>query len=197
MAFGTEFVLNVGPRDHVVYFYRHETELIDRVAGYLVRAIRDSGSAVVIATQAHRRVLSERLSSAGLDVAAEQSRGSYTTLDAAGTLDLFASGGWADPAMFWQALSPVIRRAAGAGQPVRVFGEMVALLWDAGLTDLAVDVEAMWNELAAQHPFSLVCGYCEPAVGDLAAFDALTEICGAHAAVMGNPPPGLQRWRYR
>jgi hypothetical protein len=64
-----------------------------------------------------------------------------------------------DPAGFWQAVSPVLRQAAKAGRPVRVFGEMVALLWQAGLTDAAVEVEAMWNELGAQYPFSLLCAY--------------------------------------
>ena len=39
----------------------------------------------------------------------------------------------------------MLRQAAKAGRPVRVFGEMVALLWDPGLTDAAIEVEAMWN----------------------------------------------------
>ncbi len=197
MTFGTDFVLNVGPRDHVVLFYRDEAELADQVSGHLLRAIRGGGSAVVIATHARRLALSERLSGAGMDIAAERQKGSYAALDAARTLEEFVTGGWADPAMFWRSVSPVIARAAAAGQPVRVFGEMVALLWDAGLTDAAIEVEAMWNELAAQYPFSVVCGYAESAVSDAAAFDALTEICGAHVAVMGSPPPGIRNWRYR
>jgi hypothetical protein len=44
----------------------------------------------------------------------------------------------------------MLRPAAKAGRPVRAFGEMVSLLWDAGLTDVAIEVEAMWNELGAQ-----------------------------------------------
>jgi hypothetical protein len=32
---------------------------------------------------------------------------------------------------------------ARAGQPVRVFGEMVSLLWDTGLIDAAIKVEAV------------------------------------------------------
>jgi hypothetical protein len=35
----------------------------------------------------------------------------------------------ADPGGFWQAISPLLRQAANAGRPVRVFGEMVSLLW--------------------------------------------------------------------
>jgi hypothetical protein len=42
---------------------------------------------------------------------------------------------------------------------VRVFGEMVSLLWDAGLIDAAVELEVLWNELGVQYPFSLLCAY--------------------------------------
>jgi hypothetical protein len=34
---------------------------------------------------------------------------------------------------------------------VHVFGEMVALLWRLGQINAAIEVEAMWNELAAQY----------------------------------------------
>ena len=64
-----------------------------------------------------------------------------------------------DPAGFWQAISPMLRQAARPGGRFRVFGEMVSLLWDASLTDAAIEVEAMWNELGAQYPFSLLCAY--------------------------------------
>ena len=36
---------------------------------------------------------------------------------------------------------------------------MVALLWDDGLVNAAVQLEAMWEELCRRHPFSLFCGY--------------------------------------
>jgi len=46
VAGGAEY-LDVG---HVVQFYGHEDELADRVAGYLLEALRGEGVAVVIAT---------------------------------------------------------------------------------------------------------------------------------------------------
>jgi len=55
-------------------------------------------------------------------------------------------------------IATALRQAAEAGRPVRVFGEMVWLLWDAGLIDAAIEVEAMGNELGAQYSFSLLCG---------------------------------------
>ena len=88
----------------------------------------------------------------------------------------------------WQAISPLLRQAAKAGQPVRVFGEMVSLLWDAGLIDAAIEVEAMWNELGGQYPFSLLCAYPAQPVSCAHHLDALTEVCRVHTQVTGAPP---------
>jgi hypothetical protein len=67
---------------------------------------------------------------------------------------------------------------------------MVSLLWEAGLVKAAIDVEAMWNELASQYPFSRLCGYSARVVGGDGNQDALTEVCRARAAVVGVPPDG-------
>ena len=66
---------------------------------------------------------------------------------------------------------------------MRVYGEMVDLLWNTGRADAALALEVLWNELAAQHAFSLLCGY---SVGNFykqtSQFD---EICGQHSHVLG------------
>jgi len=56
---------------------------------------------------------------------------------------------------------------------------------------LALELEGLWNDLAARLPFSLLCGY--PA-GLLAADDdreaaAVQHVCHLHTAVVG-PSPG-------
>ena len=93
-----------------------------------------------------------------------------------------------DPAGFWQAISPMLRQAAKAGRPVRVFGEMVTLLWDGGLIDAALEVEAMRNELGAQYPFSLLCAYPAQPAACAHQTDALSEVYSAHTQVTGAPP---------
>jgi hypothetical protein len=95
---------------------------------------------------------------------------------------------WPNAASFWQAISPVLRQAAEAGKPVHMFGEMVALLWDLGQVNAAIEVEAMWNEIGAQYPFSLLCGYPAGSVSGAAHRDALAEVCRVHAAVVGDVP---------
>jgi hypothetical protein len=187
VATGTE-VLAVGRRDHVVLFYRDKQELTERVSEYLLPAIEDGGVAIVVATPDHRRSFERYLADADVHVAAASAGGAYLALDASQTIRGFMVADRPDPAGFWQAISPMLRQAAKAGRPVRVFGEMVSLLWDASLIDAAIDVEAMWNELGAQYPFSLLCAYPARPAACAHELDALTEVCHAHTQVTGVPP---------
>ena len=174
---------------HVVLFYRDEQELAEQVGEYLLPAVTDGGgAAIVIATPDHRRSIEERLASAGADLAAARARGSYLEFDANETIRGFMVGDSPDPAGFWQAVSPLLRQAAKTGLPVRIFGEMVSLLWDSGLVNAAIEVEVMWNELGGQDPFSLLCAYPARPVTCSHHLDALTEVCRAHTEVTGSPP---------
>ena len=174
---------------HVVLFYRDEEELTGSVSEFLLPALTDGdGTAIVVATPDHRRSFEERLAEAGVDVAAARTRGSYLEFDANETIRGFMVGDRPDPAGLWQVASPLLRQAAQAGQPVLVFGEMVSLLWDAGLISAAIEVEVMWNELGDQHPFSLLCAYPARPVTCSHYLDALTEVCRTHTEVTGSPP---------
>jgi hypothetical protein len=178
--------MNAGSLDHVVVFYEDDRELASRVSEYLLDAVRD-GTAIVVATAAHRLSISERLERAGIDLAAARRAGSYLELDAGETMRGFLIGDWPDPGSFWRVISPLIQQAARRGEPVRIFGEMVALLWDAGLAEAAVEVEVLWNELGRQHSFSLLCAYPAESVSGEHDLDALTEVCAQHVAVAALP----------
>jgi len=188
VATGTE-VLDTGRAGHVVLFYRDEQELAERVSEYLRQAVQDGGVAIVVASPDHRRSVERHLAGAGVDLAAARERGSYRALDASETIRQFMVADWPDPAGFWQVFSPLLREAAQAGRRVRVFGEMVSLLWDTGLVNAAIEVEVMWNELAGQYPFSLLCAYRAQPASCAHHLDALTEVRRVHEQVIGGPPP--------
>ena len=60
---------------------------------------------------------------------------------------------------------------------------MVALLWDDGLVNAAVQLEAMWDELGSGYPFSLFCGYrADSVTSDI---DAFAEVCRLHEEIVG------------
>lgn len=176
--------LAVGHGGHVVQFYGDDQELAVSAARFLGDGLAAGGSAVVVATAAHRLALQSRLRSA-------DGAGRLLAVDAGEMLRGFLDGGRLDSARFRAAAEGLIGRAARTGQPVRIYAEMVALLWDAGQVALALELEALWNDLAARLPFALLCGY--PA-GLLAAADdreaaAVQHVCHLHTAVAG-PSPG-------
>ena len=173
--------VNVGR--HVVQFYGRDEELAERVTGYLLGALASTGVAIVIATPEHRLEFETRLGQAGVDLAAARDDGSYLALDAAQTLSELMAADQLDGAAFDRVIGTVIAAAGAGGRPVRAFGEMVALLWDDGLVNDAVQLEAMWEELGGKHPFFLFCGYRTDAVTrDMVAF---AEVCRLHEEVVG------------
>jgi hypothetical protein len=174
---------NLNAGRHVVQFYGRDEELADRVTDYLLGALDGGGVAVVIATPEHRREFETRLGQAGVDLAAARDDGSYLALDAAQALSELMAADQLDSAAFDRVIGTVIAAAGAAGRPVRAFGEMVALLWDDGLVNDAIQLEAMWEELGGRYPFSLFCGYrADSATSDM---DAFAEVCRLHGEIVG------------
>lgn len=59
---------------------------------------------------------------------------------------------------FASTVGHMVQQAALAG-PVRVFGEMVSVLWAEWKTRAAIRLEELWNDVASRHAFSLLCAY--------------------------------------
>jgi anti-sigma regulatory factor (Ser/Thr protein kinase) len=101
----------------------------------------------------------------------------------------FLVGGRLDHDRFEAALGGLVRRVASTGRPVRIYAEMVALLWDAGQVTLALELEELWNDLGSRFPFSLLCGYPVRLLADEASAAEVEAICRLHTSVSG-PRPG-------
>jgi hypothetical protein len=148
------------PDEHIATFCQTDAGVADAAAAYLLSAIRNGGAGVAVVTPEHEWQIERQISDAGVDPAAAQADGSYVVIDARAAIDQVLTRRWPDPAAFWRTMSPVIQRAGHDRQrPVRVCGEMVSLLWQADEFSAAMDVEALWTELARQHRISLLCAY--------------------------------------
>lgn len=184
--------IEVDAGGHVVQFYEDDLQLARTVGGYLTEAVEDGAVAVVIATEEHRRLFAAELEAAGLEPAASLLDGSLVMLDAAATMATFIDAGGVDHAGFRRIVAPVIRRALDSGRPVRAYGEMVALLWEAGDVPAAIELETAWNDLARDLPFALVCAYRSESVQGHEHADALHEVCHLHTSVIGSLPGELR-----
>jgi anti-sigma regulatory factor (Ser/Thr protein kinase) len=175
------------PHDHVVGFYERDDELVTAVTSFLAAAIDGEGSAVVIATAPHRRAIEAALTIGGRDVDDLAERGRYLALDASDTLAAFMRDGRPDPVAFRSVVGAALDNTA-AGGPIHAFGEMVALLWDAGNTDAAIELESLWNELAEERVFSLYCAYAMASLEASGDLTAAKHVCDRHSHVIRLSP---------
>jgi anti-sigma regulatory factor (Ser/Thr protein kinase) len=169
--------------NHVVHFYEADDELADSVGRYLADGIRSGDGVVVVATAPHRLAFEARLVRDGIDAGRERRAGRLLTVDASGLLGSFLADGRLDHDRFDAAASALLVRAAAGGRPVRVYAEMVALLWDAGDVALAIELEDLWNSLGARLPLRLLCGYPAGVLAELGTTGPVRDVCQLHSAV--------------
>jgi hypothetical protein len=72
--------------------------------------------------------------------------GRLVELDAIETLRLFMRDGSSDPVLFQETVGSLVREHA-AGAPLRAFGEMVDVLWEASNPVAALELERLWAGL--------------------------------------------------
>jgi anti-sigma regulatory factor (Ser/Thr protein kinase) len=177
MAIDTATIANA-TGDHVVQFYERDSELVE-IVGRWLRDTAPEDVSIVVATPAHREQFAATVAADGIE-ASPHSR--VIWLDAAATLEQLIVAGEIDPAAFDAVIGDVVRRATEAARTVRVYGEMVALLWSAGNVVGAIDLEGLWNDLANETPFALLCAYPSAIHDDSERPGALAKVCGAHSA---------------
>jgi signal transduction histidine kinase/CheY-like chemotaxis protein len=170
--------------EHLVQFYETDRFLLDSVGTFLGAGLSEGDACIVVATKAHVDGLDERLQRFGVDPATARVDGQYVSLDATETLSKFMVDGLPEPGRFADTIGAIIAQAAGDGRPVRIFGEMVALLWAEGNNNAAHRLEELWNDLRRNHSFSLLCAYPINGFGGENLADGLYDVCTAHSRVI-------------
>ncbi len=173
------------PHDHAVHVYADDLAISQE----LVRFVEDGlvlGESVVVAANApHRAAIAAWC--AGHPLISET--GSLLVVDAAETLQTFMVEGIPDQGLFEATMGGIVEHAARGGRAVRVFGEMVAILWDAGNVAGALALETLWNDMASNRQFFLLCAYPEVLL-DRAPLSAVNAMCDRHSdlSALGNLP---------
>jgi PAS domain S-box-containing protein len=173
---------------HIVQFYEDDSFLVSGVSRLVGTALGAGDCAVIIATQAHREAIAQRLAANGLNTAVAIRQGRFVSLDAAETLAKFMNAGEPDPERFTAVIGDVIVRAKKAtgreNARVAAFGEMVALLWAEGKKEAAIRLEQLWNSLAETHKFALHCAYPINSFSSSDYSEPFLKICAEHTSVL-------------
>ena len=149
------------PCGHIVYPYTDEPRVLQAV-GIFARAGIEKGEAVaVIATDAHCTLIKRDLAQ-DFDLLAVEREGRFMCFVAEDLLAQFMVNGMPDPARFKETVGAIIQRGkssdGGTGRNVRMFGEMVSLLWRVDVS-AARRLEELWNEVIEEHTVSVLCTY--------------------------------------
>jgi hypothetical protein len=181
-----------GAYPHSVKFYENERSLGRTVAEFLAPGLRERLPAIVIATPDHRAMITRELGARGVDVRQREQDGDLQLLDAEEILARFMVGTEPNPVRFHATIDQLIARACRdrLPSPVRVYGEMVDVLWKRANAEGAIRLEMLWNRVATQAQFSLLCSY---AVGsfykEVATGPTRQTVCDQHNHVIPADTP--------
>jgi len=170
--------------EHLVQFYDTEQFLVDTASEFVASALLAGDAAIVIATATHRSPIEAALRPLGIDVTVAGSADRYVAVDAAVLLDELMFDRALDVERFRDVMVPLIERAGTGGRRLRVFGEMAALLWQAGDVASTLALERLLTDLESTHHLARLCAYPLRAFEREGSADAFKQICERHAKVI-------------
>jgi len=159
-ATGEAILTHPDPHGHFVYPYTNESQFSEAVCLFVTCGLRKGGSALLVLTDFHREAVCRQLQDAGLDVAELESQGRLLCQTADDLLSTFMFDGIIDDLRFTATVGHLIEkaRAASSNGEVRVFGEMVDLIWIPN-PKATQRLEELWNQVIKLHSVPLLCAY--------------------------------------
>ncbi|MBV9209069.1 MAG: MEDS domain-containing protein [Acidobacteria bacterium] len=170
--------------EHFVQFYDQDVFLLTSLGEYACAGLGADEACIVVATKEHRDALEDSLRSNGIDLMKAVASGQYITLDAQETLSKLMVEGQLEPRRFQEIIGGLVSEAMKARPRLRIFGEMVALLWAEGKQEDALSLEGFWNELRKEQAFSLFCAYPLSGFSGQELAEPLRHVCSTHSRVI-------------
>jgi hypothetical protein len=145
-----------GACDHLVQLYTDDRFLARAVGHFVATGLAAGDAAVIVATPGHVALFTDRLPGATAALA----RGQLVVLDAEDCLKTFMVDGMPHRQAFVDTVTSVLRRVRAAGfSKIRLYGEMVNVLWERDALPAAIRLEELWNDLLAVEHVPLLCAY--------------------------------------
>jgi CheY-like chemotaxis protein len=145
---------------HAVCFYDDSPSLARTVARFIGEGLAARQAAVIVATASHGVSIRGELAAQGVDARERIAQGELLMFDADEVVERLMVGDRLDAGRFEDAITPIVDKAAGSRKRlVRLYGEMVDVLWSSGREEAALSLEALGNRLIARRKCSVLCGY--------------------------------------
>jgi hypothetical protein len=148
---------NPCPSEHIIYSYTDDSELMDALTLFAKVGLMRDEAVILIVSAKHADLMRQRLEQEGYEVEELLESRKLAIADAEDVLATF----FLDEQRFKIGIESLIEEArAGRGRthPVRVFDEMVDLIWISNL-QATVRLEELGNEAIKSHSVTMLCGY--------------------------------------
>jgi hypothetical protein len=169
-------VRDAPPHDHAVHIYADDRAISQELVRFVEDGLVLGESVVVVANSLNRAAIAAWRA----DHPPVGDSDFLLVADASETLETFMVAGKPDPALFEATVGSIVEWAARSGRTLRVFGEMVAVLWAAGNVTGALALEGMWNDMASNRQFFLLCAYPEVLLAEAPLAD-VNAMCDRHS----------------
>src|SRR5262245_52763877 len=171
---------------HAVHFYQRDIFLIDHLVQVAKEGLDKGETLLFLTKKDHRIDLHRRLLNEKIIAAIPIHEGVYIAMDATDTLSRFMVDDWPDQRLFMKEIGDMIKLIA-QGNRIRIYGEMVAVLWAGGQYSAAIRLEKLWNRLATEHDFDLLCGYRSSDFEGPEMVSLFRDVCACHSLVVSDP----------
>jgi hypothetical protein len=154
-------VVDADAPDHIVQLYQDEEFLNRAVCRFVGAGLVNGEGIILVPTLPHWSAIRGRLESDGVSVEAARSRGQLTIVDADECLTRFMRDAMPDPPVFNGVFGDVVvqARAEGSYPKMRVWGEMVNVLWERGDATASMNLEDLFNELGKKRDIAIFCSF--------------------------------------
>ncbi len=184
------YTLEMPGSGHFCQIHQKECSLVDAVIRYLVSGVA-AGENLVLVTRANRRkLILDWLAAKGIDVTELIQNRRLFLYTGADVLSGIVTDGEVDPGRFNEVAPHIVDEASWSGRRrLRLYGDAVGDLWQAGNHAAAVELEACWNQLCGTFglEFSLFCGYLIDALDPRSYSVHLAALARAHALMIPAP----------
>jgi len=172
-----------GGHFHAVRFYDNDVSLCRIVAGFLREGFALGQPGVVIATKAHAQGIVAELRARELYVTELVASNDLVIADADDVLASFMVDGQPNAEKFFSTANATLDRArrGRTNVTIRTYGETVDVLWKEGRDVAAIQLEILWNRLARESDFSLLCGY---ATASFVENVGVNDVCRQHTHLL-------------
>lgn len=175
----------------MVQFYDEDEELLVTKAGhFLAEGWKDGAALLVVGSTERNTAIGDQLGLLGINVPSGVNSGRLVFFDADEMVSRLVANGQPEWLRFDALIGAAVRELRRPHNRLRVYGEMVGILWARAQYDAAARLEGYWNRLLHASGISLFCAYPIDVLSKDLNVQAVDTILCAHTHLLPTGPGG-------